>query len=72
MALLEREGIKKGSIATILHVCLGLVVVVSCAHALDLHTPGCKRFSCLLITCTHWLIAIPCNSNSMPHVFIYF
>ena len=42
MALSEKEGIKKGSIAAILHVCLALVVVVSCAHALDLHIPGCK------------------------------
>ena len=38
----REEGIKKGSIAAILHVCLALVVVVSCAHALDLHIPGCK------------------------------
>ena len=57
MELLEREGIKKGSIATILHVCLGLVVIVSCAHALDLHTPGCKRIvNIILCSVEHFLV----------------
>ena len=56
MALLEREGIKKGSIAAILHVCLGLLVVVSCAHALDLHHLVVRDSQYYLCSVKHFLV----------------
>ena len=80
MALLEREEIKKGTIAVILHLCLGLVVVVSCAHVLDLHTPGCKsqlilyyvQLNNFLFVNYLYSLAHCLTCNSLDASFIYF